>query len=411
MGYILTTSTEQDILETIRFVAMVRGSHEVVVAQSTREILELARRNKPSLAVWDLGLNNPVQTQDLRQWYGDSMLQPVPLVLMAPAGQSSRQSLPSPLPHGTTCLVKPVDLVELGLRVGVLLDPGNGSPSSCNDSAAQPADGHRRRVGDVVLDYQLFQVTVNDEATSLTPTEFKLLRHLMEHLGQTFSSEQLLKEVWKYPPGAGSPDVVRMYVKRLRDKLEPDPQEPQYIVTISGHGYQMPIPETTGKPSDSLPPAQRSSGNGIVRRYREAAVSMMAGDDPLQEVLLALQTVTLTCQATLGTMARLVDELSGQGAGEQGSSGARELGNAEEFIPARLHPCALAPPHPCTNESNTPADEIAAAAQSLNGLAAELQATLTQLRAGFRPRGAPVPAGWSEADAPPFFGRDTPRAP
>lgn len=418
MGYILTTGTDPDILETIRFVAMVRGSHQVIVARSAREILQRARRERPSLAVWDLGFNDRRENQHLSQWYADSALQPVPLVLLTPDGTTARHTLPSPLPDGTTCLVKPIDPIELGLRVGALLDPENGRVS--------PPAGDRRQVGDLVLDYQVFRVSTKDRTVSLTPTEFKLLRHLMENAGQTFSSEQLLDEVWKYPPGVGSVDVVRMYVKRLRDKIEPNPRKPAYIVTIPGHGYRMPIPETSSQATDGPPSAQPP--NGIEGQQHESVIPAIAIDGTLQEILMALQTVALTCQATLKTMAHLIDQLSGNSDSQQTTGPAtrrqalmappgvragpsaelrRRLEFIEETGPSaelRRHPeltegtgngtipkvqpdqgrrarDVASPVSQLLQRPNPAADDIVIAAQSLNGLVAELQATLTQLHA------------------------------
>lgn len=377
MGYILTTSTEQEILETIRFVAVVRGSREVVVAQSAGEALQRARRNTPCLAIWDLGFDKRAESRYLSQWHADSTLRSVPTLLLTPANGAGRPSAPATLPDGTTCLAKPVDVVELGLRVGALLDAGNGSQSAPNRTAksgiashSQPAN-HRRRVGDLVLDYQQFQVTVDDEAISLTPTEFKLLRHFMEHPGQTFSSTQLLDDVWKYPPGAGSPDVVRMYVKRLRDKMEPDPKDPQYIVTIPGHGYQLPLPEPADEPSEDLLMAQRCNGTGVTSRQREIRALSMAHNGALQEIMLALQTVAQTCQATLVTMAHLMDELSDQGA--------EELLSTKTELPQSTSP----PQHSSAyDRSAAQVDQITAAAQSLNVVASELRTTVSQLGGG-----------------------------
>lgn len=361
MKYIITTSTEQAILKTIDFVAVVRGPCEVVIAQSAPDMLRWARRDQPNLAIWDLEFNDQAKRSKLlSQWHEDPRLRPIPLLLLAPAGDGS---LP-PLPSDVTCLTKPVDLLELGLHIGALLNHESKAPA--------PLGGHRRQVGDLVLDYQLFQAIVKERAISLTPTEFKLLRHFVENPGQTFSGEQLLDEVWQYPPGIGSPDVVRMYVKRLRDKIEPDTRNPRYIVTIPGHGYQMPMPAASHYSTSDLLPVSRDEE--ITDRHHEAMIPLTAIDDTLQEILCALQTVTLTCQATLRTMARLVDKLSQDGDNWQLT---RPI-TAQESSSA-VH--AGTSPIPCRGDGlNSPAEKIAVATRSLSRLAAELQAPLTQLQ-------------------------------
>lgn len=71
----------------------------------------------------------------------------------------------------------------------------------------------------------------------LTPAEFELLRFLPLHPDQILSSERLLQEVWLYPAGVGDPAVVRWHVKNLRRKIEPEPDKPVRLRTISHHGY------------------------------------------------------------------------------------------------------------------------------------------------------------------------------
>jgi len=81
-----------------------------------------------------------------------------------------------------------------------------------------------------------------NEGILLTPTEFNLLRHLMEHAGAIVSTYRLLNEVWGYPEGAGSPDLVRAHIRNVRLKIEPDPANPTYIQTIRRHGYTIVAP-------------------------------------------------------------------------------------------------------------------------------------------------------------------------
>jgi DNA-binding response OmpR family regulator len=93
-------------------------------------------------------------------------------------------------------------------------------------------------VGSLQLNRQTFEVTTPERTSLLTPIEFELLNHLMERVGEVFSSERLLQEVWEYPPGTGDPALVRMHIRNLRTKIEPeDAEEPVYIRTVSRRGY------------------------------------------------------------------------------------------------------------------------------------------------------------------------------
>lgn len=71
----------------------------------------------------------------------------------------------------------------------------------------------------------------------LTPVQFDLLYHLMSHPDEIFSPSRLLDEVWDYPSDAGSPDLVRVHIKNLRERIEPDAKAPIFIETIPGYGY------------------------------------------------------------------------------------------------------------------------------------------------------------------------------
>ena len=71
----------------------------------------------------------------------------------------------------------------------------------------------------------------------LTPVEFELIYHLMTHAGEIFSSDRLLQEVWDYPSDTGSPDLVRMHIRNLRQKIEVDPKNPKVIITVPRRGY------------------------------------------------------------------------------------------------------------------------------------------------------------------------------
>lgn len=97
-------------------------------------------------------------------------------------------------------------------------------------------------VGDLVLDPSVRTVQVKDQpAIHLTRLEFRMLYTLMVHRGQVLTTESLVERVWGYD-GRGDRDLVRGLVKRLRAKIEPDPPEPIYILTIPGVGYRLQNP-------------------------------------------------------------------------------------------------------------------------------------------------------------------------
>ncbi len=93
--------------------------------------------------------------------------------------------------------------------------------------------------GDIVLEPSERTVKLKDKpAERLTQLEFRLLYILMVNAGQTLSAERVIEYVWGYN-GKGNRDLVRGLIKRLRGKLEEDPQNPRYILTVTGAGYTL----------------------------------------------------------------------------------------------------------------------------------------------------------------------------
>jgi two-component system alkaline phosphatase synthesis response regulator PhoP/two-component system response regulator RpaA len=93
-------------------------------------------------------------------------------------------------------------------------------------------------VGDFVLDTQSYELyTPQRGKVRLTPIQYDLVHHMMTYPGQIFSPARLLDEVWDYPIDTGSPDLVRVHIKNLRDRVENDPRSPDFICTVPGYGY------------------------------------------------------------------------------------------------------------------------------------------------------------------------------
>ena len=91
---------------------------------------------------------------------------------------------------------------------------------------------------DLHIDLQRFKVTVRGEYIELTPKEFELLRVLATHPGKVYTRDQLLERIWGYDY-AGDTRTVDVHVRHLRQKIEKDPSNPEYIETLRGIGYRM----------------------------------------------------------------------------------------------------------------------------------------------------------------------------
>lgn len=97
---------------------------------------------------------------------------------------------------------------------------------------------------DVVIDANAMQLKVKGELATTTATEFRLLDYLARHPGRVFSRDQLLDAVWGDARFV-TPRSVDVYVRRIREKIERDPEDPRYLVTMRGAGYRFEIPKTS----------------------------------------------------------------------------------------------------------------------------------------------------------------------
>ena len=93
-------------------------------------------------------------------------------------------------------------------------------------------------LGGIVLDDAAKAVTVDGEAVSLTPTEYSILKLLMEKPGHVFSSAEIYGAVWK-GSAIGMENTVAVHIRHIREKLEINPAKPRYIKVVWGHGYKM----------------------------------------------------------------------------------------------------------------------------------------------------------------------------
>jgi len=128
-------------------------------------------------------------------------------------------------------LTKPYRLRELIARIRALLRRSYGELAS--------AEADVLYAGDLVIDRTSGRVTRGGRDVNLTPTEFRLLVFLAQHPGQAFSRGQLIENVWGSDGDLYDDKTVSVHVRRLREKIEPDPSDPVIILTVPGIGYRL----------------------------------------------------------------------------------------------------------------------------------------------------------------------------
>ena len=115
--------------------------------------------------------------------------------------------------------------VKSQLRRYMLLGGGSVAPSSI-------------RIGNITLDNEAKKVMVDGEEVTLTPTEFDILKLLMENPGKVFSPKEIYRKVWKDAP-IGSEGTVAVHIRHVREKVEINPAEPRFLKAVWGQGYKM----------------------------------------------------------------------------------------------------------------------------------------------------------------------------
>lgn len=130
-------------------------------------------------------------------------------------------------------IVKPVTAQELSARIRAVLRRSNRQPASENNQTPTPI----LRNGELVIDFDKYEVKISGKRIDLSPTEFKLLAVLARYKGRVLPHEFLLTEVWG-PDYVGEIDYLRLYISYLRRKMETDPTKPKLIHNEWGVGYR-----------------------------------------------------------------------------------------------------------------------------------------------------------------------------
>lgn len=230
MENILVVDDEEPVALSIEL--SLRREYQVRVANSATEALKIIRRSQPDLIILDIIMPGMDGIQFCNELRRDPIFKTIPILFLTAKGRIEDKIIG--LEAGADdYLTKPFDIRELLLRVKAIL-------RRTEDLDSPPAI-EELNVGKLTLNCQNYQLSTGTQTVLLTPVEFDLMYHLMSHPNQVFSGERLLRELWDYPSDTGSPDLVRMHIRNLRLKVEPDSREPQFILTIPRHGYTIAV--------------------------------------------------------------------------------------------------------------------------------------------------------------------------
>jgi two-component system KDP operon response regulator KdpE len=221
---ILIVDDEPDVVKVVRMSFQVQEpTWEAIVAYDGEEALEVFEKEQPELVLLDIMMPEMSGFDVLKELRRFS---DVPVIMLTAKGNEIDKVMGLNL-GADDYITKPFGHLELLARVRAVLRRGRGTPLIHE----LPFTG-----GGVHVDFETRQVSVDGETVSLTGTEYRLLYHLVRNAGQVLTHETLLARVWgrEYTDEI---DYLKVYVSRLRNKIEKDPRNPERILTEYGVGY------------------------------------------------------------------------------------------------------------------------------------------------------------------------------
>lgn len=223
--HILVVEDEKQIRRFLKAALENEGCSVFEADHCAQGLIEAGTR-KPDLVILDLGLPDRDGIEfirDLRNWSS------IPILILSARSDESEKV--AALDAGADdYLTKPFGMAELLARVRVLLRRNAGGEIEPEIS-----------FGAIRVDFSRRQVWRDGAPVHLTQLEYRLLAALLANMGKVVTQRQLLREIWG-PSYAESGHYLRIYIGRLRQKLEENPTRPRYLLTETGVGYRIEIP-------------------------------------------------------------------------------------------------------------------------------------------------------------------------
>lgn len=225
MNTVLVVDDEPDIRDVIHVYLRNEGYH-VIEAANGEEALNIIKTTSVQLVILDVMM--PIM-DGIKACFKIREVSLTPIIMLS-AKEEDIDKITGLTTGADDYMVKPFNPLELLARVKAQLRR--------QTLIGKPESNSLILIKDLVIDTSKHSVKLKDNDISLTPLEFSILVLLASHPGQVFSSEKIYETVWKEPYGY-SDNTVMVHIRNLREKLEVNPREPQYIKTVWGVGYKI----------------------------------------------------------------------------------------------------------------------------------------------------------------------------
>ena len=226
MPRILVVDDDKQIVRLVQSY-LERANYQVMTAYDGETALHIIRRERPDLIVLDLMLPNRDGWEITRMIRSDQSLAALPVIMLTARVEDTDRIVGLEL-GADDYIAKPFNPHEVVARVRAVLRRATGS-------AVTP---HIIQVGGLRMDLDRHIVTLDSHPIELTPTEFNLLKVMMEQRGHAFTRMELVERGLGYN-FEGLDRTVDSHIKNLRRKIEPNPSQPNYIETVYGVGYRL----------------------------------------------------------------------------------------------------------------------------------------------------------------------------
>jgi two-component system, OmpR family, alkaline phosphatase synthesis response regulator PhoP len=223
---ILVIDDETNILRLVRDY-LEQAGYSVLTAPNAETGLHALRRESPDLLVLDLGLPDQDGWDLTRLIRSDRQLMNIPIIMLTARVEESDRIIGLEL-GADDYITKPFNPREVVARVRAVLRRVNTAKSTTS---------WRISIRELNLDLGEHTLTIRGEQVALTPTEFELLSLFMENPGHTYTREELLEKTLGYSY-EGTSRTLDSHIRNLRQKIEPNPSDPAYILTVYRIGYR-----------------------------------------------------------------------------------------------------------------------------------------------------------------------------
>ena len=227
---VLVVDDDREIVRIVR-AYLEQAGYTVLTAYDGETALHVIHSDRPDLVVLDIMLPDRDGWEITRRVRSDTSLASLPIVMLTARVESDDRILGLDL-GADDYILKPFNPHEVVARVRAVL-------RRAFDDPIQP---HVIQIGGLLLDVDRHEVQVDGRTVELTPTEFDLLRTLMESPGHAFTRLALIEKGLGYAYD-GMERTLDSHIRNLRRKIEPDPASPTYVKTVFGVGYRMLGPE------------------------------------------------------------------------------------------------------------------------------------------------------------------------